>query len=257
MTPYRSALITGASSGIGRALALHLAAPGVILHLSGRNAARLAETAAACRAKGATAHPTVLDVTDAPATQAWIAAAGPLDLVIANAGISGGTGLGVGETPAQTRAIFAVNLDGALNTVLPALATMRAQAPHNGKRGTIAVIASIAALLPTPNAPAYGASKAAIDTWARASAPAAAAAGILLASVCPGFIRTPMTEANPYKMPGIMDADRAAGIILAGLAAGRDRIVFPWWMGALARIVGALPGGRRLLARQGAKAPLS
>ncbi|MCX7382331.1 MAG: SDR family NAD(P)-dependent oxidoreductase [Alphaproteobacteria bacterium] len=256
MSPYRSALITGASSGIGRALSLALAGPGAALHLSGRDATRLDDTATACRAKGATVQAAVLDVTDAASMAAWIAAAGPLDLVVANAGISGGTGNGAGETAAQTRAIFAVNLDGALNTVLPALEAMRAQPARGGKRGTIAVIASIAALLPTPNAPAYGASKAAIDTWARASSPAAAAAGILLASVCPGFIRTAMTAANRYKMPGLMEADQAAQIILAGLAAGRDRIIFPWWMGLVARIVGALPFGRRLLARQGSKAAL-
>ncbi len=256
MTPYRSALITGASSGIGRALAMTLAAPGATLHLSGRDAARLEETAAACRGRGATVHAAVLDVTDAAAMAAWIGAAGPLDLVVANAGISGGTGNGAGETAAQTRAIFAVNLDGALNTVLPALAVMRGQELHNGRRGTIAVIASIAALLPTPNAPAYGASKAAVDTWTRASSPAAAAAGIHLASVCPGFIRTAMTASNKYKMPGLMEADAAALIILAGLVAGRERIIFPWWMGWLARVVGALPFGRRLLARQGSKAAL-
>ena len=150
MTPYNSALITGASSGIGRALAEALAAPGVTLHLGGRNANRLEQTAIACRAKGAVAHVAPVDVTNAEATAAWIAAAAPLDLVIANAGISGGVGIGTGETAAQARAIFATNLDGALNTAFPALETM---APG----GTIAVVASVAAFIPTPGAPAYGA----------------------------------------------------------------------------------------------------
>ena len=127
MTPYKAALITGASSGIGRALALELAAPGTTLHLNGRNGARLEGTALACRAKGATVHANVLDVTDALAMQAWIAQAGPLDLVIANAGISAGTGIGEPETAAQARAIFAVNLDGALNTILPAMTLMRGE----------------------------------------------------------------------------------------------------------------------------------
>src|SRR5580692_3563444 len=105
MLILRSVLITGASSGIGRALAEACAAPGVTLHLSGRDAARLAEAASACRARGAEALPTVLDITDATAMAAWIGAAGRLDLVIANAGISAGTG-GRAETAAQCRTIF-------------------------------------------------------------------------------------------------------------------------------------------------------
>ena len=251
MTPYKTVLITGASSGLGRALALELAAPGVVLHLCGRDAARLEATAQACRAKGANVNAAPRDVTDATAMADWIANAGPLDLVIANAGISGGTGQGQAETAEQTRAIFAVNLDGALNSILPALAAMRAN-----RHGTIASIASIAALLPTPNAPAYGASKAALHAWTLAASPSARADGILLASVCPGFIRTAMTAKNPFRMPGLMDADHAARIILAGLANGRDCIIFPWWMGLLARLVSLLPFGRRLMAAQPAKAGL-
>ena len=173
MTRYNTALITGASSGLGRALAEALAVPGVTLHLGGRDLARLEQTAATCRARGATVHPNRIDITNAEATAAWIKSAAPLDLVIANAGISGGTGQGKTEAAAQTRAIFATNLDGALNTILPALETM----PQGG---TIAVIASIAAFLPTPGAPAYGASKAAIDAWTIASAPAARQRGIQL-----------------------------------------------------------------------------
>jgi len=242
MTPYNSALITGASSGIGRALAEALAAPGVTLHLGGRNANRLEQTAIACRAKGAVAHVAPVDVTNAEATAAWIAAAAPLDLVIANAGISGGTGIASGETAAQARAIFATNLDGALNTAFPALETM---APG----GTIAVVASVAAFIPTPGAPAYGASKSAIDAWTVAAAPAAAQRGIHLVSICPGFIRTPMTAANPYNMPGLMDADRAAAIILRALPHHPRRIVFPWWMGAIARSLALVTPVVALMAR--------
>ena len=87
-------LVTGASSGIGRALALACAAPGVTLHLGGRDAGRLAATAAACAAAGATARPQVVDVRDQAAMAGWIGGAGRLDLVIANAGISAGTGGG-------------------------------------------------------------------------------------------------------------------------------------------------------------------
>ena len=117
MTQYARVLITGASSGIGAALAVALAAPGVTLHLSGRDAGRLAAIATACQARGAEVQPAVLDVCDAPAMAGWIRSCGGLDLVVANAGISAGAGEKAPETAAQTRAIFATNLDGVLNTV--------------------------------------------------------------------------------------------------------------------------------------------
>lgn len=253
------ALITGASSGIGEALAAALAAPGVTLHLSGRDDDRLARVAAACRARGAMAYPRVIDVCDAAAMADWVAAAGRLDLVVANAGISAGTGDGRPEAPAQTRAIFATNLDGMLNTALPAWQVMRAQPPAaDGVRGRIAVVASIAAFAAVPGAPSYCASKAAADAWTVASAPAAAAEGIRLTSICPGYIRTRMTAANDFPMPGLMDADRAAAIILRGVAAGRVRLAFPWWMALAGQMAGLLPPRLlgTLMAGQPGKAPV-
>jgi short-subunit dehydrogenase len=255
----RSALITGASSGIGAALAMALAGPDVVLHLGGRDELRLAAIAEACRARGAEVTTQAADVRDEAAMRAWVARAASqhrLDLVIANAGISAGTGTAGAESEAQSRALFAVNLDGVLNTVWPALDIMARQAPGpDGRRGTIAAIASIAAFMPAPGAPAYAASKAAVDAWVLGQAQAAARAGIHLASVCPGFIATPMTADNPYPMPGLMSADVAAATILRGLARGRVRVAFPWWMAALARAVGALPApwAVALLARQGGK----
>ncbi len=125
MPQFRSVLVTGASSGIGRALAEACAAPNITLHLSGRDADRLESTAAACRASGATVHTQVIDVRDAAAMASWIAASGPLELVVANAGIAPGEA----ESAPQTRAIFATNLEGVLNTVLPALDLLAAQPP--------------------------------------------------------------------------------------------------------------------------------
>jgi short-subunit dehydrogenase len=251
MTPG-AVLITGASGGIGAALATACARPGARLHLSGRDAARLAAVAAACRAAGATVDAAVLDVADAAAMAAWIAASAPLDLVIANAGIGAGTDGMACEPPAQVRAIFATNVDGVLNTVLPAIALMAAQpAGAQGVRGRIAVIASIAAFLPAPGAPAYAAAKAAVDRFTVGTAPTARRAGVRLTSVCPGYIRTAMTAENPFPMPGLMDADRAASLILRGIAAGRLRVAFPWWVALAARLVGALPPalGAALLTR--------
>lgn len=241
-SPFRSVLITGASSGLGRALALACAHPGTVLHCSGRDAVRLDAVAAAARARGAAVRTALLDVRDADAMAAWIAGAGRLDLVVANAGVSAGTGGGEPESPAQARLLVETNLLGVLNTVQPALAAMRAQpAGADGVRGRIAVIASIAAFVPAPGAPTYCAAKAAADAWTVATAAAAARAGVALTSVCPGYIRTPMTAGNRFPMPGLMDAERAAAIILRAVARGRRRVVFPWWLGLAARLVGLLP----------------
>jgi short-subunit dehydrogenase len=244
MTRSANALITGASSGIGAALAFECAGAGAVLHLSGRDAARLEASAAACRGLGAVVHTRVLDVTDSAGMADWIAAAGPLDLVVANAGISAGTGQGEAESAAQVREIFAVNLGGVLNTVLPAMAVMAGQPIQtNGLRGRIAVVASIAAFVPAPGAPAYCASKAAVDAWVVGSVASARARGIQLTSLCPGYVQSAMTAGNRFPMPGLMGADRAARIMLRGIAAGRRRVVFPWWMGAAARLAGLLPPG--------------
>jgi short-subunit dehydrogenase len=244
MARDNSVLITGASSGLGRALAVECARPGAILHLSGRDAARLDETAALCARRGAQVQARVLDVRDAAAMQAWIEGCGQLDLVIANAGISAGTGDGEPETAEQARTIFSVNLWGVVNTVLPSIAAMAGQPEDaQGLRGRIAVVASIAAFVAAPGAPAYCASKAAADAWTVATAHGLRRQGIVLTSVCPGFVRTSMTARNRFSMPGLMDADQAARIILRGIGNGRRRVTFPWWMATLARLVGLLPPG--------------
>lgn len=193
----------------------------------------------------------------------WIAAIGQLDWVFANAGISAGThgggDSGVRERAAQVRAIFATNLDGVLNTVLPAIERMESQPPDTyGVRGRIVNIASMAAFIAFPGAPTYCASKAAVDYWTTASAPSYRQRGIVLHSVCPGFVRSAMTAANDFPMPGLIDAERAAAIILRGVRAGKRRIVFPWWMAIGARFMQLLPPAlaARMLASQRSMGPL-
>jgi NADP-dependent 3-hydroxy acid dehydrogenase YdfG len=158
----KSILITGASSGIGAALAEMYANPGITLFLGGRDQERLDQIAEKCRAKGATATITTVDVLDQIAMSAWIGGANttnPLDLVIANAGISAGTG-GSGESEDQTRHIFAVNVVGVINTLFPALEAMRrrtlrqAQGEPARPKGQIALMSSIAAFRGFPGAPA-------------------------------------------------------------------------------------------------------
>ncbi len=242
MFTSQSILITGASSGIGEALALKCAQPGVLLHLGGRNTARLAAIATACEAKGAAVRQQIIDVTDRAAMADWIKGAGKLDLVVANAGISAGTMGGKPEAAEQTRAIFATNLEGALNTVYPALEVMAAQNPDpDGWRGKIACVASIAGFIALPHSPTYCAAKAALDRWTVATHPQARNLGIRLVSVCPGYVVTPMTKVNRFLMPGLMNADRAAAHVLRGVAGRGARYVFPGWFGLFVRLAGVLP----------------
>lgn len=239
--PWRAVLITGASSGLGRALAEALAAPGVALCLTGRDADRLAEAAAACRSRGAAVREAVVDVRDAAAMEALVRDAGRLDLVIANAGISAGTG-GASEPADQARAIMAVNVTGMLNTAIPALELMAAQDPGpDGLRGRVAVIASIAGFIAAPGAPAYCASKFAARAWAEAADGAARPRGLRVHAICPGYVRTPMTARNAFPMPFLMDAEEAARRTLDGIARGRVRVAYPRRLYAAARLMGALP----------------
>jgi len=236
----RSVLISGATSGIGRALALKYAEKGITMALCGRNVDRLADVADACKFQGATVSTSVLDIQDRAETAKWVLAAEaacPLDLVIANAGISGGTA-GDQESEDQARDIFAINLAGTLNTIFPALPAMRKRG-----QGQIAVMASLAAFRGMPSAPAYAASKAAIRSWGEGLRGELAPSGIGVSVICPGFVESRITDANTFKMPFLMPADRAAHIIQKGLTANRGRIAFPWPMVFGAWLLGALPDG--------------
>jgi len=233
-----SILITGGSSGLGEALAREYAAPGVTLFLSGRDKDRLDAVAEACRTEGARVHLRVIDVTDQSAMAAWIAecdAARPLDLVIANAGISAGTGLG-GESAEQIRAIFATNVDGVFNTVLPAAAAMRTR-----QAGQIAIMSSLASFRGMPGAPAYCASKAAVRVWGEGLRGQLAKDGIRLSVICPGFVKSRMTAVNDFPMPFLMNARKAARIMAADLARDKGRIAYPWPMALGAWLSAALP----------------
>ncbi|MGH6954352.1 MAG: SDR family NAD(P)-dependent oxidoreductase [Alphaproteobacteria bacterium] len=245
MKSPRNVLITGASSGIGAALARAYAETGRTLFLTGRDRDRLDAVAIACRGTGAMVEAIVLEVRDRFATAGWIEAmerAHRLELVIANAGISGGTG-GGGESEAQARHILTTNLDGVLNTIHPAIECMRRHAPLDGVRGQIAIMSSLAAFRGFPGAPAYCASKAAVKSYGESLRGVLAAEGIELSVICPGFVRSGMTESNRFVMPFLMDSNRAAAIIRRGLARNRARIAFPWPMYLAVSLLAALPPG--------------
>lgn len=238
MTIYRRILITGASSGIGEALADHYAAPNASLVLTGRDAARLEAVAARAQQAGAQVETQALDVTDRAAmAEAIIAcdARAPFDLVIANAGISGGTG-GGGETAEQIIKINRVNVDGMMNTIQPLIPLMAARG-----RGQIALMSSLAAFRGFPGAPAYGASKAWARIYGEGLRGELAGRGVGVSVICPGFVVSRMTAVNDFKMPFLMSGERAAAIIARGLAANRARIAFPWQTYLIVRILAALP----------------
>ncbi len=223
----RNILITGASSGIGEALALNYAETGALLFLCDRHGEQLDAVAEACRHRGATVFPHILDVTDLRACKRWVAGSDRehlLDLVIANAGVSAGAG-GKEENAEQARHIFAVNVEGVLNTVLPVLPFMRAR-----HRGQIAIVSSVASFLGMPWAPAYCATKAAIRIWGEALRGHLFPDGVEVSVICPGFVRSRMTIDNPYPMPFLMNSAKAARIIRKGLERNKPRIIFPWPM---------------------------
>ncbi len=233
----KSILITGASSGIGEALALAYTGPGTALALSGRDTERLAVVAERCRALDAQVSAATVDVADREHMAAWIAAEDahrPLDLVIANAGIAGGVSGGGGEE--RVRRIFDVNVDGLLNTLLPAMELMRRRG-----HGQLALVSSVAGFRGMPGSPAYSASKAAVLAYGDALRVALEGDGISVSVICPGFVESRITAANQFSMPFLMTAEKAAGIIKHRLASGKGRIVFPWPMHLAARLLQMLP----------------
>ncbi len=233
-------LITGASSGIGAALALHYArnVEDVSLSLGGRNTERLEKIAEQCRAKGATVDARTIDVTDKAMMREWIAVADsqkPIDLVIANAGISGGTGSD-GEGFDQVRTLFKVNVDGVFNTIEPVLPLMQSRG-----KGQIALMSSLAGYRGWPGAPAYCASKAAVKVYGESLRGAVAKQGVNVSVICPGFIKSPMTDVNNYSMPFLLSSEKAAQIIAGKLEKNRGRISFPWPTAFFAWLIACFP----------------
>jgi len=222
----QSILITGASSGIGRALALNYAGPGVYLALLGRNQERLDEVSELCRACGAETDAAQIDVRDRDKLAEWIRSVddkNPLDLVIPSAGILTGLGMGrLREDPDAVRAIISINLIGVLNTVDPAIERMCARG-----RGQIAFIGSIAAVRGFPHSPAYCATKAAIHAYAEGLRGGLAAQGVRVSLIIPGFVATAMNEDMIAPKPLLMSDERAARIIRRGLDRGAPVIAFP------------------------------
>lgn len=238
-----SILITGASSGIGLALALHYAAPDVTLFLGGRDPTRLEEAAQACRSRGATVDTWVGDVTDETGMASWIErsdAQCPLNLVIANAGVALGSTRVSGLHKAAVDS-FAINVGGVFNTVHPALQVMSARRPYPVANAQIAVMSSVMGYAGMARSPAYSSSKASVKHYGQALRGAVAGMGIGVSVICPGYVASALTNKNSSPMPFLISAGKAADIIARGLARNKARITFPWQMVLVTRLAINLP----------------
>lgn len=234
-------LITGASSGIGRALALDYAKDGARLVLLGRDAGRLDEAATACREAGAADVEThIADVRDRETMARIVADADarrPIDILVANAGVA--TGLSqkqLMEPPESVRAMMAINVNGVFNTVEPVIPAMCARGT-----GKIAIVGSMAGVRALPYSPAYCAAKSAVHMWADCLRGSLAPRGVHVALIVPGFVKTPMNAPLKAWQPGAISDVEAAQIIRKGLDRSRNVIAFPLYMYAAMRIFALLP----------------
>lgn len=219
-------LITGASSGIGEALALHYAQKGAQnLFLSGRNAERLQDVKERCEKFGAKVHAKIIDVADREAMSEWLKQCDEtanLELVFANAGVSTGE-----ETTENIYNTFNTNVIGVLNTITPAVELYK---KHETGEKIIAITASIAGYHGLPACPSYSATKACVKAYGEALRGRLRSEGIQVNIICPGFVKSRITDKNTCPMPFFMSAEKAAEIIAHRIDKNIGLIAFPWPM---------------------------
>jgi len=230
--------ITGASSGIGEALAVYYAAQGAMLGL----AARRGDSLAALNARLGGRHACYpLDVADAPALHAaaadFVARFGVPDIVIASAGVSAGTLSECEEDLAVFKRVMDINVFGMAATFAPFIPALKAA----GNAARLVGIASVAGIRGLPGAEAYSASKAAAIAYLESLRLEMRPYGIKVVTIAPGYIATPMTAVNPYKMPFLLPAAKAAERFAAAIARGTTYAVIPWQMGVVAKVLRLLP----------------
>jgi short-subunit dehydrogenase len=230
--------ITGASSGIGEALVHHYAASEANLGLFARREAELERVAAGIApARVATYAGDVRDAQAlARAAADFLQRFGAPDVVIANAGVSRGTVTDFAEDMPAFAEVLATNVLGIVHTFQPFIAAMRA-----ARRGALVGIASVAGFRGLPGSGAYSASKAAAISYLESLRVELRGSGIAVVTVCPGYIATPMTEGNPYRMPFLMRPDVAARKIADAIGRRRRFYVLPWQMALVGRAFRALP----------------
>lgn len=235
----KSIIITGASSGLGKAIAIEYAKKGnVALALFARSDERLRKVAKDCEEFGAEVETYLMAVEEKEkfaSTISKIAEDSGIDIVVACAGVSAGT-LDGPETASQVERIFATNLQGSVNTIMPAIAPMIAR-----RKGNIVIIASMAGLIGLSSSPAYSASKGAIKLFGEALAAYLRKYGVKVTIAIPGFIKTPMTDANNFPMPFMVRPEKAAKKIVSSAEKGKLIVAFPLVIYLLMKLLNLFP----------------
>lgn len=233
------AIITGASSGLGWELAKTLAARHCAVGVLARRKEKLDALVHEIQSEGGKAACTVADVSDRAQTVAAIHLLrdqlGPVDLLIANSGVGIPTDLEPLNVD-EVETMFKVNTLGVIYSIEAVLPEMLQRG-----RGHIAAISSLAAYLPMPGESGYCASKAAVNVYMHALRFQLRKRGIDVSTICPGFIETPMTAANEFKMPWLLKADRAAQLIVRALERKKKVYNFPWQLNLLIKCATWLP----------------
>jgi len=245
----RRVFITGASAGIGAALARHYAGTDTSIGLFARRRDLLEKLAASLPGESAVYPSDIADTAAiAAAAQDFIARFGVPDLVIANAGISVGTHGDELQDIEKLQRVLSVNVSGLAATLAAFAPAMRAAG-----KGTLCGIASVAGFRGIPGAGAYSSSKAAAIAWLEALRNELAGSGVSVVTICPGYIDTPMTQVNKYPMPFLISADEAAARFARAIQARRRLAVIPWQMALVSLLLRALPGA--LYDRLASRAP--
>ena len=236
----RVVVVTGASSGIGRELARALAAAGAKLGLLARRGELLETLAGEVRSAGGVAEWATANVAEREPTLAAVHSLrdrlGPVDLMVANSGVGVPTKLFEGINADEVQRMIRVNLFGVMNAfeaVLPEMVRRRS--------GHVAGVSSLASYKGLPGQSAYCATKAAISTYLEGLRIQMRPLGVTVTTICPGFIRTPMTAEHRFRMPFLMDADQAARKIVRALYWKRKVFDFPWPMALMMRLTWLAP----------------
>ncbi|MEO7402020.1 MAG: SDR family oxidoreductase [Polaromonas sp.] len=236
----RLVFITGASSGIGQALALRYFAAGYRLALAARRTAEVHAWAESNAIQPGRFRVYGADVSDiasmVAAGQACIAAQGVPDVVIANAGISMGMDTAVREDLAVMAQTLATNVTGVAATFHPFVAGMVARGT-----GELVGVGSVAGIRGLPGHGAYCASKAAVISYCESLRGELRSSGVKVVTICPGYIDTPLTRQNRYSMPFLMKAQDFAEAAFRTIQAGHSYRVIPWPMGVVAKLLRLLP----------------
>lgn len=246
----RNILITGASSGIGAALAKVYARADNRLILWGRNASRLEQTALACRAAGAAVECDAFDISNSDHLTEKLErldTRSPIDLAILNAGLGGSLPADVvTQSPVATRDMVGVNLAAPL-----VAANLLGERMAARKKGHLVFVSSVAGDFPLPMAPSYAATKAGVSMFSEALGIRLKPHGITVTLVIPGFIDTPMSRSLKEPRPFLISAEKAASIIAASVARRSPRVVLPWQFAFIRGFAALLPRGlvRAFLAR--------